>query len=423
MGILVAVALSGVAPRSAIAQLVVEEVPRRRLTSEQDSIKNDMARSRFHLGPVRILPAVFINNAGYDNNVFGTSTDPVADWTATISAGARFIVPFGSKTYLRVDAFPRYVWYDQLTQRRQFGGVYEGSLFGFFNRMSVQLTGNDVEDYQTYSSELDTRVLQRSHGGFGRVDLDLTRSVSFVGGGGAQWINYQQVQGPPVQEIDVRVNDRRETAVWGGLRYKFSSDFDVSGVVAGTWTDFEGTPELRNNRSLAVLGNVRYERPRLYLNLTGGYRQGYATDSLFPNYATPVGGLFASFFPIRWLDIQAYGHRRVFYSVSERNPYYFEERIGGGIVVEVVSSLLLLRGYGEVGPNSYPRAQEVSEGVRIKREDQATIYGGGLSLLVFRSGVLSAIVTRNVYTSNIPGEGRSYTRFTATLSLQQELTR
>jgi hypothetical protein len=419
---IVALLFAAALPRAAYAQLSIEEVPRLRLTYELDQIKSDMDRSLFHVGPVRVLPAVAITNAGYNTNVFGTSTNEVADWTATISAGARFTVPFGSKTYLRVDAFPRYIWYDKIVQRREFGGVYTGSLFGFFNHMNVQVSGNDIEDYKTYSSELDTRVLQRTHGGFGRLDLDLSHNVSFLAGGGAQWIKYEQIAGPPDQEINVHFNDRLETGAWSGFRYKFTPDFDVSGLVAGTWSDFDVTPVFRNNRSLAFLGNVRYQGPLFYLNLTGGYKKGFAVDSTFPDYATPIGGFFLSCLPIRWLEIQGYGHRTIPYSVSELNPYYFEDRIGGQILVSL-GSRFQLRGYGEVGPNTYPRAQDVGEGVRVKRRDDATIYGGGLVITLSPNAELSGLVTRNVYTSNIVGEGRSYTQFFAALSFQKELTR
>lgn len=405
-----------------LAQLTVDEIPQYRLINEEDTIKNDIARSRYHLGPLRIIPAVFITDAGYNNNVFGTATNQIADWTATISAGARFILPFGSKTFLRADAFPRYTWYDKLVDRRQFGGIYEGSLFGFYNHLSFQLTGTDVEDYRTYSSELDTRVVQRTHAGYGRVDLDLTHSISFITGGGAQWIKYQQISGPPAQEVQVQFNNRTDTAVWGGLRYKFTSDFDVAGLMNATWSAFDITPEFRDNRTVAVLGNVRLQRPNYYINAVGGYRKGYAVNSTYPGYSTPVGGLFVSVVPIHFLEVQVYGRRRTQYSVSELNPYYFEDRIGGSAIIAVGPRFRLI-GYGEAGPNKYQRAQDIGGAVFVKRQDNATIYGGGLGYRLFQNAVLTGRYTHNLYTSNIPGAARTYNQFTAALSLEEELTR
>jgi hypothetical protein len=81
-------------------------VPRERTIPEKQYIDDDMARSKLHLGPIRILPSASIYNAGYDSNVFSTPTNPVADWTATFTAGARLLMPMGSKLYLSAALFP-----------------------------------------------------------------------------------------------------------------------------------------------------------------------------------------------------------------------------------------------------------------------------------------------------------------------------
>ena len=82
-----------------------DEVPRERTTTEKQQIDDDMARSKLHLGLVRIIPSFSVYNAGYDSNVFSTTTNPFADWTATIAAGAQFLLPMGSKMYLRANIF------------------------------------------------------------------------------------------------------------------------------------------------------------------------------------------------------------------------------------------------------------------------------------------------------------------------------
>jgi hypothetical protein len=82
-----------------------------------------------------------------------------------------------------------------------------------------------------------------------------------------------------------------------------------------------------------------------------------------------------------------------------------------------------LRGYGDWGPNSYPRAQDIGDDVFVKRRDDARIYGGGLVITLSSYAELSGLVTRNVYTSNVPGAARNYTQFLASLSFQKELTR
>lgn len=399
-----------------------DQVPLSRTIPEREQVRADMDRSRLRLGPVRILPSIAVTNAGYDSNVFGSSENPVGDWTATVAAGLRLLVPFGPKVYFRADAFPQYTWYDQLKERDQFGGLYDASLLGFFNRVSAEATGSYAETYSQYSTEVDSRVFQTSERGTAKLELDISPRWSVFGKGEGQRVRYQQIEGPPLQDIGVRLNDRTDTGARGGLRYHVSPVWNVAAVVEGTWADFVITPELRNNRSTAYLASVQYDRPLFYVNLTGGYREGQADSGMyFPDYATGVGSFFLSWFPIRWLEVQGNGHRRVSYSITVFNPYYFEDRIGGRLNVQVVPRVLL-SGYGEVGPNEYPRAQPV-DGTLVKRRDQSSLYGGSLSVLLVRQLVLSSGVTRSVYDSNIPGDSRAYTRFTATLSFSGELQR
>ena len=72
-----------------------------------------------------------------------------------------------------------------------------------------------------------------------------------------------------------------------------------------------------------------------------------------------------------------------------------------------------------MGPNNYPLAQPVIVDGQIelvKRRDEYEQYGGGVSVIVYRPLVFTGRVVRNSTTSNIPGQGRAYTRFTAMLS-------
>ncbi len=154
--------------------------------------------------------------------------------------------------------------------------------------------------------------------------------------------------------FDGTVNDRDDSAARGGVRYRITSQWDVAAVFEQTWSDFVQSPGTRNNQSRAYLLAVNYNRPRFYANATGGFREGRPTDgSTFPPYDTGTGSFFLSYFPIQILEVQGYGHRRVVYSVSGGDPYYFEERIGGGLNIQVIRPVLL-RGYAEVGPNEYP---------------------------------------------------------------------
>lgn len=395
--------------------LADDSVPLNRTIPEKELISEDMSRARLRLGPVRILPSFSVWNAGYDSNVYGTSENPVSDWTFTVNAGARFLVPFGPKFVFRADAFPQYTWYHKLTDRDQFGGVYNASLYGFFNRLTTEFAGNYAQQYNRYSSEVDSLVFETSKSAVAKLELELSAKWSLFGRGEYQEVTYDQIQGPPLQDIGVILNDRTSTAGRGGVRYHISPEWNVALLGEGTFSEFDITPNLRNNTSTAGLMSLEYNRPRFFVNLIGGWREGKGEDSAyFPDYSTGVGSFFMSWFPISWLEIQGFGHRSVTYSITLENPYYFENRIGGKINIQV-GNRVLLRGYGLTGPNNYPRAQLV-DGEPVKRRDDAEQYGGGFSILLWRPLVLSGLVNRTVYDSNIPGQSRAYTRYTAMFS-------
>ena len=412
---------------TSMAALAQDEVPQGRIIPEEEEMRDDMARARLRLGPVRLIPSLLITNAGYDSNVFASSENPVSDWTATFTAGFRFILPLGSKMFLRADALPTYTWYDKLSDRRFFGGLYSGQWFGFFNRLDVRLGATNDQTYRNFSSEFDSRVVYKNSNATGSVELNVSGPFYLMGEGGYTRVRYEQ-QGtnpPDVQPgdiNDVRRNNRDESAYMVGFRYRRSQTFSTSIAYAETKSVFELQPLFRDNTTRAGLIGFLISRPSLFINLTGGYREGIANNSAFPNYSTGTGGYFLSWFPRYWLEIRSYGRRRIVNSLSVGNPYFFENRIGGGIAVELFSRVLL-RGFGEFGPNNYPRAEPGDGGEPIKRRDEAKIYGGGLSLHLVRNVVLSGAVTHAMYDSNIAVHDREYTRFTAFLTFNGEYVR
>lgn len=405
-----------------------DEVPQGRIIPEEEQMRDDMARARLRLGPVRLIPSLLISNAGYDSNVFGSSENPVSDWTATFTAGFRFIVPLGAKMFLRADALPTYTWYDELTDRRFFGGLYSGQWFGFFNRLSVRLGATNDRTYRTFSSEFDSRVVYKNTTGNGSFELSLTGPFYLVGEGGYTQIrNEPEGTNPPdVQPGEgnnVQRNNRDEWSYLVGFRYRRSQTFSTSIAYSETRSAYQLQPLLRDNISRAALIGILYSRPTLFINLTGGYREGVANGSLYPHYSTGTGGYFVSWFPRYWLEIRTYGRRRIVTSISNvASPYFFENRIGGGMAFELFSKLLL-RGFGEFGPNNYPRPQPGDNGEPIKRRDEAKIYGGGLSLRLVRNVVITGTVTHAMYDSNITAHDRHYTRFTAFLNFNGEYVR
>ena len=214
--------------------------------------------------------------------------------------------------------------------------------------------------------------------------------------------------GEPPDQQDVTTNDRNETSFAGGVRYRRSAEWSTSLVYSETRSDFLNQSLRRNNISRSALIGFFFSRPTLFVNLSGGYKEGSPNSSLYVPYSTGVGAFFASWFPIRWLEVRGFGTRRVVNSLSDVNPYFFENRIGGGIAIEVLSRFLV-RGFGATGPNNYPIPQPDENGELVHRRDMTTIYGGGTSFRLARNAVLSGLVSHTMKTSNFPQNNRDYT--------------
>jgi len=403
------------------AQLVSDEVPQERTIPPKEQIDRDLQRSRLSLGPIRLIPSIALINAGYDSNAFGSAEDQVGDWTFTIRGGLRFILPLGRKMYFRADALPQYTWYDKVSERRSFGGVANASLFGFFNHMTLQLTGYGSKDFGLYSTEFLSRVRSRTVGGLGAAEIQLTGPISLFGKGEVQRVRYDTVGQLPV--FDVTINNRTDTEARGGIRYRVNPEWSVSTAYEQTWSDFDRDPEARNNLSRAYLVGFQYNRPRFYVNLSGGYREGRPRDaSTFLPYSTGTGSFFASFAVSRLLELQAYGRRVVTYSITTTDPYYFENQFGGGVNIQPLSRVQL-RGYAQAGPLEYPDTVLV-DGNPVKRRDQRRLYGGGLSVTLSNQAILTGLVTRITTSSNVASSTvTSGTRYTVNVSLYGELTR
>lgn len=386
-------------------------------------VRGEMERSRLQLGPVRILPWVTVRNFGYNDNIFGSSEDPVGDWTASVGAGARLYVPFGSKTFLRVDALPEYTWYKHLGSRSQWGGRGEASYLAFFNRLSVELAGRYTEDASSIlSSEVPARVVRAGWDGRGSFEIQATHRISFFGGAEVLRERVRNGGEVPLNFVDVANYDRTDSVARAGVRYRFAQGWDVSVAAEGTRTRFVQTPELRDNRSFAPLIGLHYDRPRFFANLYAGYRVGRPLGgSEFPEFETGTGSAYFSYVLTRNVDLSVFGSRRLSYGSSAESPYYIETRYGAGASVRVFSKLSL-QAFGSYGTNDYTLATRHAPDLPSRRDDVST-YGGGLTLGIWRNLSLTAGAARNLYNANVPGNDRAVTTFTTGLSFGVEYAR
>ena len=333
------------------------------------------------------------------------------------------ISPLGSKLFVRGIAVPEYTWYDKTTELRNLGGTYGGGMVGLFNRLTFDASGSYRSWVTIVNSESQTTAIENLSSGAARLEVDIFRRLALFGGFDVAETRYSDNGLPLEVAYQVNLLDRTETAWRGGLRYKFTEQISLGAQVEGTRENFVQEAYDRDNKSTGYLLVARYDRPRFYLVATGGYREGTAQNagSFYPPYRTGTYSFFASYFIIKSVELQLYGHRRPIDSYFLDNPYYFETRTAVATRVALGQRVALLA-YGTVGPNAYP--VEVYAGPDlVTRHDDTTEYGGGIEFRFYRDAILRVVASEWKVSSSIPGYGQSIFRISTGISIKGDFNR
>ena len=375
-----------------------DSVPRERVVPPEEQIRADLDSSPYHLGPIRVQPVLLFRDLGYNSNVAGTPEDPIGDWTGTVAAGARWTLPFGSKTYLRGNALPEYTWYADLADRRFLGGTYDASVIGLFNRLSLEVYAGTADSLAIISSEIDTPSARTREDLRFEGELDIFKRLSVFGTVHGQRQDYDEFE-----ELN-----REERLVKAGVRYQFRSWLDFSIAQEESDAEFATEPLERDNTSSATILAVRYDRERFWGNVTVARRSGEAANgSSFPEYDENTGAYYLSYSLSAPVEVQAFGHRHVVYGVFADNAYFFEKRYGGALLLHV-GKRLAFRVSADTGTNDYPIAVRIGS-TEVTRVDDVQSYGGGLQMLLRRNVSLTLGLTQSNYTSNVDGFDRKVT--------------
>jgi opacity protein-like surface antigen len=409
----------------AAAQAMIDQVPRTRTVTTREVVDADMESARLSLGPLRVIPMIVMDEAGYDSNVFNAPQsrpeEIVGDWTATVGFGGRGILPMGSKMFLRLIAVPQYIWYNQLADRRTWAGDFGGSYLALGNRLQFEATGRLNRGLTLLSSETQATVVETDTTVGGKLEVGLTRALSLVGGVRWRQTRYlPESQAGSPEPIDVQLFDRTDTSALAGLRLRLTSSLDVTGGVQGTRAEFDENSLLRDNQTYAFLGGIHFDRPRFFVNLAGGYRRaGSFNGSSFPDYATTVGSYFVSWKVAGPLELQAFGHRRPVYSRSNTALFYIETRYGGRVQLRL-GSRTSVYGSGEAGTNFYP-VQFLPGGAH--RDDDGIAYGGGLTFRFLENVAVELQARQTILRFSTGDPERRVFRFTTGLSFNGEFKR
>jgi hypothetical protein len=344
---LVAVALGCATARAQVRQYTPPGGPASAVESREAALESAAEEARWNLGPIRLDPAFWLSDIAYVRR-----PDADSDFTARVGAGVRAYVPVGSRTTLAAYALPEYVWWKDRSDERRVNQRFGVGSFTYFNRLSVEVTGERREDFDFVTSE----ALQRTTGRTDTLDVAVelpigSRLALFVGGTESRFESLAESA-----ELDELFGDldRRDVAYRGGLRY-YPTELIRFGAGAGSSeTEFESTARDRDNSGEFWYAELSYGRPKLSASVD--YRQNELageSGSAFGTFEGETGSVSISWNPRQRFGVRLYASRALAYSILDLDDTaYVDERTGAALQLGI-GRRISLGLFGERGTLDY----------------------------------------------------------------------
>jgi hypothetical protein len=379
----------------------------RSFREEYDAIRE---RARLRLGPLRLVPAFRLSDAGYDSNVYFRENGGgvVSDVTATLSPELRAYWLAGSSVILSVTENPEYLAYAREKALRAFSNSVSASLRWLaLSRFSLSADYHALSHVRRALSELDHRIRDTTTGAAGSLFFESARGTAVGVAGAVDDFRYKDIAAGLPDDIYALALDRRESSVAVQVYYRvFSRSFFFS--TAG-WTRYDFShPESawRDASAFEVAGGFRFPLAGL---ARGTIRLGWKSFRPDSPERRPFSGLVAATdvaFRVGRIAVTLGFDRDNAFSYNESAYYYVDSRARAGLSFYLARSVRFDVG-AQTGRMSYPEPQTVwDNGVPVvvaRRADlQRTI---SLGPVVRISGTVGLGLSYNFYarTSNAPG--------------------
>lgn len=392
--------------------------PQEKPESRREELERQIAAARYHLGPVRVAPWLALRDVAYVRGLF-SSGQPLLpnDLTATAGAGFRAYLRNGPKATWLAQVLPEYVWWQKQTQRRQLNGRYLLGFSGYFNHLTLEAQAGRQQQQQIVTPEVPVPVSSRDDGGELLAELRLSRAFSLFAATSINRTNnlVDDLRDPLTGAL--RLLDRDDQAERLGVRWRPERRWTVGVAGERTESDFLHQGALdRSNTGTAPLVEARFRGNHLGLEAEVADRSLTARRGadLVPfhgvtgNVAVTVGGEQTR------ATATLYTNRALVYSLSPLYSYFTDQRLGASLTVGF-GQRTRGRVFAEGGRNDYTAFSAATP----HRQEDVSSYGGSLLFELRPSLRLGIEGLRSHFSSNLPGESRTYTSVGATISLAE----
>lgn len=356
-----------------------------------EKMKNFWLDARVKLGPLRVQPALLIQEAGYDSNVyFYQNTEPIGDWTLTAGPALDIYLPLGDRFLFSFYLSPRYVFFKEIKNERTWNFFGNGSVRFYILRFLFTLEAGKSDAKARWNTEIDIRPRLVRESQSAGVEFYPGRKMSLSAAASHQWMEYEETEyeGFP---IGWRLNRHDYFLTLAG-RYRVSRRMEMFLEYEHGFHLFTREDLVSDKTGRAVYAGIDFDPlGRFEGRLNIGYRQLFDSASGETIYEGMVGDTGISYRFLRFLTFRAQYQRDVLFSVWA--DYFLMERYGAGVSFYIFRKIRVDYSYG-LGHHGYPGEGGVDEGpVRYRGYDFDSHSLGFYFRLKERTGI-GFVVTR-----------------------------
>jgi hypothetical protein len=379
--------------------------------STKESVDAAIESARWHVGPLRLAPWMSIDEISYNDNVFGTQEGRTSDVKTSVSLGLHGHVPFGPKVVLGLVALPTYTWWSDLEELRDWNYTYGAGLFGYFNKLTVEVTAVESKTQQIQAPQFGPPAdeTRRQLAAAAEVAL-LGRLAAFATGSHAQ-IRFDEPGDADLPDIDFSGLDRDEDIVTAGLRYRWSSRVALGLGIQASEVAFEQEERDRSNSGEGGILDLQLGFGELDLNLSyGNIRLKPTGASRFQAYDGLVGTSSLHWRGGTGWEAALYGGRSLSFGYTLSSA---TEDVRYGVNVSFpLGWRLRLGGYAEQGTITYLGVLGTSQ----DRAEDVETYGADANIKISGWTVRAGLSTSE-YVGTANETNRKITTVTIALSL------
>ncbi len=383
-----------------------------RSTSTKESVEAAMEAARWRLGPLRLAPWLALDDFSYVDNVFGTVGDKTSDVSTTASVGLQGNIPIGPKLVLGLYALPRYTWWAHLSELRAWNYQYGAGLFGYFNRLTLELKAGKSKQQQFQNPEFGPPAEETSRSFSAVTEVVLLGRLSVFATGSRAELSFEQPGSANLPGMSFSSLDRDEDLATAGLRYRWSPQVAVGVGIQASRVAFVNSEQDRSNSGKGALVDMQLGFRSISLTVSyANMRLRPAGASEFQSFDGLVGRSQLGWRGGTGWEAGIYGGRSLSFGFAGLSSYSEDIRYGASLSFPL-GWRARLGGYVETGTITYLG----SAGSSADRKEDVSAIGTDANIKLGGWAVRVG-VARSRYSGVSALGNRAVNRVSASLSL------